>query len=50
MEKWRCSNVTHRDIKNTESIQVNAGAIFDVCQNKIQPLHDTITQIIEDIK
>ena len=29
---------------------VNAEAIFDVCETKIQPLSDTITKIIEDLK
>jgi len=39
-----------RDIISHQYFDVNAEAIFDVCQTKIKPLHDTITQIIEDIK
>jgi len=39
-----------RDIISHQYFDVNAEAIFDVCQTKIKLLHDTITQIIEDIK
>jgi len=39
-----------RDIISHQYFDVNAEAIFDVCQTKIKPLHDTITQIIEDTK
>ncbi len=39
-----------RDIITHQYFDINAEAIFDVCKNKIKPLHDTITQIIEDIK
>ena len=39
-----------RDIISHQYFDVNAEAIFDVCKTKIKPLHDTITQIIEDIK
>ena len=39
-----------RDIISHQYFDVNAEAIFDACQTKIKPLHDTITQIIEDIK
>jgi uncharacterized protein with HEPN domain len=39
-----------RDIISHQYFDVNAEAIFDVCKTKIKTLHDTITQIIEDIK
>ncbi len=39
-----------RDIISHQYFDVNAEAIFDVCQTKIKLLHDTMTQIIEDIK
>jgi len=39
-----------RDIISHQYFDVNAEAIFDVCKTKIKLLHDTITQIIEDIK
>ncbi len=39
-----------RDIISHQYFDVNAEAIFDACKTKIQPLHDTITQIIEDTK
>ena len=39
-----------RDIISHQYFDLNAEAIFDVCQTKIKPLYDTITQIIEDIK
>jgi len=39
-----------RDIISHQYFDVNAEAIFDVCRTKIKPLHDTMTQIIEDIK
>ena len=39
-----------RDIISHQYFDVNDEAIFDVCKNKIKPLHDTVTQIIEDIK
>ncbi|HIJ53839.1 MAG TPA: DUF86 domain-containing protein [Planctomycetes bacterium] len=39
-----------RDIISHQYFDVNAEAIFDVCKTQIKPLHDTITQIIEDIK
>ncbi len=39
-----------RDIISHQYFDVNAEAIFDVCKTKIKPLHDTITQIIEDTK
>ncbi len=39
-----------RDIISHQYFDVNAEAIFDVCRTKIKLLHDTITQIIEDIK
>ena len=39
-----------KDIITHQYFDVNAEAIFDACKTKIQPLHDTITQIIEDTK
>ena len=39
-----------RDIISHQYFDVNAEAIFDVCRTKIKPLHETMTQIIEDIK
>jgi uncharacterized protein with HEPN domain len=39
-----------RDIISHQYFDVNAEAIFDVCKTKIKPLHDAISQIIEDIK
>ena len=39
-----------RDIISHQYFDVNAEAIFDVCQTKIKPLHDTINHIIEDLK
>ena len=39
-----------RDIISHQYFDVNAEAIFDVCQTKIEPLRDTIAKIIEDIK
>ncbi len=39
-----------RDIITHQYFDVNAEAIFDVCKTKIKPLHDTITQIIQDTK
>ena len=39
-----------RDIITHQYFDVNPEAIFDVCKTKIQPLHDTITQIIQDTK
>ncbi len=39
-----------RDIITHQYFDVNSEAIFDVCKTKIKPLHDTITQIIEDTK
>jgi uncharacterized protein with HEPN domain len=39
-----------RDIISHQYFDVNAEAIFDVCRTKIKLLHDTMTQIIEDIK
>ena len=39
-----------RDIISHQYFDVNAEAIFDVCQTKIQILSDTITKIVEDLK
>ena len=39
-----------RDIISHQYFDVNAEAIFDVCKTKIKPLHDTISQVIEDIR
>ena len=39
-----------RDIISHQYFDVNAEAIFDVCKTKIQPLSDTITKIIKDLK
>ena len=39
-----------RDIISHHYFDVNAEAIFDVCETKIQPLADTIAKIIEDLK
>ena len=39
-----------RDIISHQYFDVNAEAIFDVCKTKIQPLADTITKIINDLK
>ncbi len=38
-----------RDIIAHQYFDVNAEAIFDLCQTKIKPLRDTIANIIEDI-
>ena len=38
-----------RDIISHQYFDVNAEAIFDVCETKIQPLADAITKIIEDL-
>ncbi len=39
-----------RDIISHQYFDVNTEAIFDVCDTKIKPLQDAISQIIEDIK
>ncbi len=39
-----------RDIISHQYFDVNAEAIFDVCQTKIKTLSDTITKILEDLK
>ena len=39
-----------RDIISHQYFDVNAEAIFDVCKTKIQPLANTITKIIKDLK
>ncbi len=39
-----------RDIISHQYFDVNAEAIFDVCESKIQPLSDTIAKIIKDLK
>jgi len=39
-----------RDIITHQYFDVNAEAIYDVCQTKIKPLRDTIAKIIEDVK
>ena len=39
-----------RDIISHQYFDVNAEAIFDVCETKIQILSDTITKIVEDLK
>jgi len=39
-----------RDIISHQYFDVNAEAIFNVCETKIQPLADTISEIIADIK
>ena len=39
-----------RDIISHQYFDVNAEAIFDVCETKIKLLSDTITKIIEDLK
>ena len=39
-----------RDIISHQYFDVNAEAIFDVCQTKIKTLSDTITKIVEDLK
>ena len=38
-----------RDIITHQYFDVNAEAIFDVCESKIQMLSDTITKIIKDL-
>ncbi|NQU04625.1 MAG: DUF86 domain-containing protein [Calditrichaeota bacterium] len=38
-----------RDIISHQYFDINAEAIFDVCETKIKPLVDTIAKIIEDI-
>ena len=39
-----------RDIISHQYFDVNAEAIFDVCETKINILSDTITKIVEDLK
>ncbi|MFH1563951.1 MAG: DUF86 domain-containing protein [Nitrospirota bacterium] len=39
-----------RDIITHQYFDVNAEAIYDVCNTKIKPIADTIKKIIEDIK
>lgn len=39
-----------RDIISHQYFDVNAEAIFDVCETKIKVLSDTITKIVEDLK
>jgi len=39
-----------RDIITHHYFDVNAEAIFNVCQTKIKPLCDTIAKIIQDLK
>ena len=39
-----------RDIISHQYFDVNAEAIFDVCETKIKILSDTITKIVEDLK
>ncbi len=39
-----------RDIISHQYFDVNAEAIFNVCETKINVLSDTITKIIEDLK
>jgi len=39
-----------RDIISHQYFDVNAEAIFDVCESKIQPLSDAIAQIVRDLK
>jgi uncharacterized protein with HEPN domain len=39
-----------RDVISHQYFDVNAEAIFDVCQTKIGPLGDAIAKIIEDLK
>ncbi len=38
-----------RDIISHQYFDVNAEAIFDICESKIQPLSDTIAKIIKDL-
>ena len=39
-----------RDIISHQYFDVNSEAIFDVCETKIQPLTDTVTKIIKDLR
>lgn len=39
-----------RDIISHQYFDINADAIYNVCNTKIKPLADTIAEIIEDIK
>ena len=39
-----------RDIITHHYFDMNAEAIFDVCETKMKPLLDTIVKIIEDLK
>ncbi len=39
-----------RDIISHQYFDVNAEAIFDVCETKIKILSDTISKIVEDLK
>jgi uncharacterized protein with HEPN domain len=39
-----------RDVISHQYFDVNAEAIFDVCETKIGPLGDTIAKIIEDLQ
>lgn len=38
-----------RDIISHHYVDVNAEAIYDICQNKIKPLTETIKKILSDI-
>jgi len=39
-----------RDIISHQYFDVNAEAIYDVCETKIQPLSDIITKMIKDLR
>jgi uncharacterized protein with HEPN domain len=39
-----------RDVISHHYFDVNAEAIFIVCQKHIKPLRDTLTQIVADLK
>lgn len=46
--EWRKAKAM-RDVISHHYFDINAEAIFEVCQNKIKPLSDTIQKIIENL-
>ena len=46
---WKKAKELH-DIISHQYFDINAEAIFDVCETKIKPLSDTIKMIIEDFE
>ena len=40
---------TMRDIISHHYFEIDAEIIFEVCQNKIKPLHDTVKKILDNL-